>query len=170
MIGRLLGIDHGLVRIGLAVSDALGLTARELVILKRRTNAEDYARINNIAAEQQVVAFIVGVPYNDNDDSNPNAQSRKVKNWARRFAETTPLPILYWDEQLTSADAAELAKTKRRKVTDHVDDLAARLILQSYLDALRDGLAPPPTTTEATPFVREPPPDADASIETPLEE
>ncbi|MBC7812519.1 MAG: Holliday junction resolvase RuvX, partial [Burkholderiales bacterium] len=58
--GRLLSIDHGLKRIGLAVSDETGLIARELVILKRKSNAEDFRRLNNIAAEQRVVAFVVG--------------------------------------------------------------------------------------------------------------
>ncbi len=151
LLGRLLGIDHGLARIGIAVSDALGMTARELAVIKRKTNVEDFARINNIAAQEKVIAFIVGLPHNENDDTNPNAQSHTVRRWAARFAATTTLPILFWDEQLTSVDAAEIARSKRRKPRDPIDDLAARVMLQSYLDALRDGLAPAPTQTQIAP-------------------
>jgi len=142
--GRLLGIDHGLKRIGLAVSDETGLIARELVILKRKSNAEDFRRLNNIAAEQRVVAFVVGIPTSYEAMPGVISQADKVRNWVERFAETTSLPFIMWDEQLTSVDARELAYQKRRKQSDPIDDLAARLILQSYLDALRDGLAEPP--------------------------
>jgi len=60
--GRLIGIDHGLKRIGLAVSDLSWLVARELSILNRRSKAEDFERINRIAAEQKAIAFVVGMP------------------------------------------------------------------------------------------------------------
>ncbi len=148
MIGRLLGIDHGLARIGLAVSDATGTVARELTIIRRRSKKEDFEKINRIAAEQQVVAIVIGLPYNLDAAPEQYSQADKVRNWARAFAETTDLPIIFWDEQLTSEDAKELARRQRRKPADPVDDLAARLILQSYLDALRDGLAEPPPARE----------------------
>jgi putative Holliday junction resolvase len=141
MIGKLLGIDHGMARIGIAVSDALGLTARELTIIRRKSKNEDFERINTIASEQNVVALIVGIPANDNDDTNSDSQVHKVKRWAKKLAQTTSLPILFWDEQLTSLDAREIAHAKRRRPKEPIDDLAARVMLQSYLDALRDGLA-----------------------------
>ncbi len=142
--GRLIGIDHGLKRIGLAVSDLSWLVARELSILNRRSKAEDFERINRIAAEQKAVAFVVGMPYNADMPEGVHQQADTVKLWAERLAQTTDLPIAFWDEQLTSVDAAALARQKRRKPSDPIDDLAARLMLQSYLDALRDGLAPAP--------------------------
>lgn len=144
MIGRLLGIDHGTKRIGLAVSDPSGLVAKELTVLKRKSKAEDFARINYIAAEQTIVAFVVGLPNNLDAPPDVHQQADTVRLWVERFAETTTLPIVLWDEQLTSEDAHEIARSKRRKIGEPVDDLAARVMLQSYLDAVRDGLAEPP--------------------------
>ena len=141
MNGKLLCIDHGLKRIGLAVSDALGLTARELTVINRKTNVEDFARINHIAAEQRVVSIVVGMPVNSEAQAGEYTQGDTVRRWIERFSKTTPLPIIMWDEQLTSLDARELSIQKGRKVRDPIDDLAARVILQSYLDAVHDGLA-----------------------------
>lgn len=138
---RLLGIDHGLKRIGLAVSDASGLVARELLVLERRSNAEDFARIHRIITEQKVIGIVVGLPFNPQAAPGEYTQADTVRRWIQRFAETISLPIVTWDEQLTSADARELSIRKGRKARDPIDDLAARVILQSYLDALRDGLA-----------------------------
>ena len=140
MNGKLLCIDHGLKRIGLAVSDALGLTARELTVIKRTTNVEDFARINHIAKEQRVVGIVVGMPVNSEAKEGEYTQGDTVRRWIERYSQTTSLPIITWDEQLTSLDAHELSIQKGRKVRDPIDDLAARVILQSYLDAVRDGL------------------------------
>lgn len=148
--GKLIGIDHGLKRIGLAVSDLSWLVARELSILNRRSKAEDFERLNRIAAEQNAVAFVIGMPYNADMPEGVHQQADTVRLWAERFSETTHLPIVFWDEQLTSVDATALARQKRRKPTDAIDDLAARLMLQSYLDALRDGLAAAPTLSPPT--------------------
>jgi putative Holliday junction resolvase len=141
MNGKLLCIDHGLKRIGLAVSDSLGLTARELTVINRKTNVEDFARINHIAGEQRVVGIVVGMPVNSEAQAGEYTQGDTVRRWIERFSQTTLLPIITWDEQLTSLDARELSIQKGRKVRDPIDDLAARVILQSYLDAVRDGLA-----------------------------
>jgi len=141
MKGKLLCIDHGLKRIGLAVSDALGITARELTVINRTTNVEDFAKINHIAGEQRVAGIVVGMPVNSEAIPGEYTQGDTVRKWIERYSQTTSLPIITWDEQLTSLDARELSIQKGRKVRDPIDDLAARVILQSYLDALRDGLA-----------------------------
>src|SRR5262249_6411575 len=107
--GRFLGIDHGLKRIGLAVSDTSGLVARELIIVNRKTNQEDFETINRIAAEQQVKGIVVGLPTNSDAEPNEYTQADTVKRWVERFARTTTLPITLWDEQLTSADAREIS-------------------------------------------------------------
>lgn len=146
-LGRLLGIDHGLARIGLAVSDPTGNIARELSIIKRTSKQSDFAKINRAADEQHVVALVVGLPANLDAEPGAFTQADKVRNWVGYLRETTTLPIVLWDEQLTSVDATELARQRRRKPSDPIDDLAARLMLQSYLDALRDGLAQPPSPT-----------------------
>jgi putative holliday junction resolvase len=144
MIGKLLGIDHGLKRIGVAVSDALGYSARELAIIKRTTNEADFKRLNQIAFEQNVIAVVIGLPLNP--DAAQENQAKIVRNWAQRFSKSNAFPIIFWDEQLSSADAREIARDLRRKPGDPIDDLAARVILQSYLDAVRDGLTEPPLT------------------------
>jgi len=137
--GKLLGIDHGLKRIGLAVCDPLRITARELTIIERKSRQEDFDRINAIARAEAVVGFIVGLP---NNEAPPGAhtQADTVRLWVERFSQTTDLPIRLWDEQLSSEDAQALAQLKRRKLADPIDDLAARIILQSYIDALHGGL------------------------------
>jgi putative Holliday junction resolvase len=144
MIGRLMGVDHGLKRIGLAVSDAAGLTARELAIIERKSKREDFARIEHFAADQKVVAFIVGLPTNLDAAPDTPTHTHKVLNWVEYFRTTTALPIVLWDEQMSSHDALALARQKRRPYSAPLDDLAARIILQSYLDAIRDGMIPLP--------------------------
>jgi len=141
MKGKLLCIDHGLKRIGLAVSDGLGLTARELTVINRTTNVDDFAKINHIAQEQRAVGIVVGMPVNSEAQYGDYTQGDTVRKWIERYSQTTTLPIITWDEQLTSLDARELSIQKGRKARDPIDDLAARVILQSYLDAVRDGLA-----------------------------
>lgn len=140
--GRLLGIDHGIKRIGLAVCDASQLVARELTIIKRKSRHEDFERINQIAASEDVRGVIIGLPTNISEKPGAYTQADTVRLWVDRYRQTTDLPILLWDEQFSSEDARELAIRQRRRPEDHLDDLAARIILQSYLDALHDGLAP----------------------------
>lgn len=145
MIGKLMGIDHGLSRIGIAISDALGISATERLIIDRTSKQADFAIINQLAQEENIVAFIIGVPYSDAPEG-VFTQADKVRNWIGYFQETTPLPIITWDESLTSDEAREIARIQKRAMTDPIDDLAARVILQSYLDAVKDGTASPPLT------------------------
>jgi putative Holliday junction resolvase len=149
MIGRLMGIDHGLVRIGLAVSDPSGLVARELAIIKRKSKREDFERIHRFAGEQKVVAFVIGVPQNLDAPPGVYLQANTVLRWVEQFKATTTLPVILWDEQMSSADAQEISRRHKRRHDDPIDDLAARVILQSYLDAVRDGLAAPPVLSSS---------------------
>jgi len=143
MIGKILGIDHGIQRIGVAVSDALGISARELRIIERQSKREDFALLNQIATQETVVAIVVGIPHND-APAGVHTQADTVRLWIERFSATTDLPIIEWDEQLTSEDAKIMSKQQGRAVDDPIDDLAARIILQSYINAVHDGLATPP--------------------------
>lgn len=140
MIGRLLGLDHGTVRIGVAVSDALGISARELTILPN-DGETTYAEIKRLAFEQHAVGLVIGHPSNL---GGSHEQARQVEVWAVALRDATGLPIRLWDEQLSSADAKEIAREQKRKPQEPIDDLAARVILQSYINALADGLAEPP--------------------------
>lgn len=141
---RLLGVDHGSKRIGLAISDPLGMFARELTIIKRTTDEDDFARIRQIVTQEAVEGIVIGVPTNYEARPGQQSQADEVRQWVEALGKQVSLPLVLWDEQLSSADARELARSKRRKPSDPIDDLAARVILQSYLDALRDGLAEPP--------------------------
>lgn len=141
---KLLAIDHGQRRLGLATCDASGLVARELGILTRKSRAEDFATIRRIAHEERVEALLVGLPLNEEAPARQAARCAEVRKWARRLARATGLPVTLWDEQLSSVDAQALARARKRGPRAPVDDLAARVILQSYLDALRDGLAGEP--------------------------
>lgn len=150
MIGRLLGIDPGEKRIGLAVSDAMGITARELQIRSRLGNAEDFAAIREIAITHTVVGIVVGVPMNPNAPKGMRTQADIVREWISEMRRAIPLPVVEVSEYLTSQEARRLAQARRRNPRQPVDDLAARIILQSYLDALSYGNAtfPPSATHE----------------------
>jgi putative holliday junction resolvase len=138
--GKLLGIDHGLQRIGIAVSDALRISAREITIIERRSKKEDFAAINAIATRENVVGVVIGLPLDLDAPPGIHTQADTVRLWAERYAATTDLPITLQDEQLSSEEATAIAIEKKRRPRDPIDHIAARIILQRYLDAVRDGL------------------------------
>ncbi len=141
---KLLAIDHGERRLGLATCDSSGLVARELTVLTRRSRGEDFAAIREHAAREGAGALLVGLPLNDMSASRERERCTIVRRWAGRLARATGLPVILWDEQLSSVEAQELARARKRGPREPIDDLAARVILQGYLDALRDGLAGEP--------------------------
>lgn len=150
MIGRLLGIDPGEKRIGLAVSDAMGIAARELQIQPRLGNAADFAAISAIAEKHKIAGIVVGVPLNPNAPKGIRTQADAVREWISEMRLAIPLPIAEVSEYLTSQEARRLAQAQKRNPREPVDDLAARIILQSFLDALSYGNAtfPPSATRE----------------------
>src|SRR5690606_6487635 len=135
---------HGIKRIGLAVSDRSWLVSRELMIIRRTTREADFAKINAAAAQHRVCAIVVGLPSDEFRAEGEHTQADTVRLWTERLQATTPLPVIFWDEQMSSEEAKPLARRARRPLDAPIDDLAARAILQSYLNALRDGLAPDP--------------------------
>jgi putative Holliday junction resolvase len=139
--GKLLGIDHGTKRIGIAVCDSLRLSARELLVINRKSKSDDFSVINAIAQKEGAVGIVVGFPVNFDAPPDKRTQADTVRLWADRLSHTTELPIILWNEQFSSEDAKVLARQKRRKPSDPIDDLAARVILQSYIDSLHNGLA-----------------------------
>ncbi len=146
---KLLAIDHGERRLGVATCDASGLVARELVIIDRQSRTEDFAAIQRLIDEENIEALLIGLPLNDESPARQAERCARVRRWARRLSVATGLPVTLWDEQLSSVDAAELARARRRHPRAPLDDLAARIILQGYLDALRDGLAGNPERIQA---------------------
>lgn len=140
MNGKILGIDPGDKRIGIAISDPTQTIAGPLQVLKHVARAIDAAQIAQIAAEQAAVKIIVGCPYDEDGQSGP--QARKSERLAEAIRLQTDLPVECWDESGSTqeARAARIAMgVKRSRRTGHMDDLAAVVILQSYLNAKSTG-------------------------------
>lgn len=131
-----LALDLGERRIGVAVSDELGITARPLSVIERTSRATDIARIGDLARRRSVQTIVVGLPLNMDGSAGPAA--RRVKRFVGRLRRQLGLEVQVWDERLTTAEAeraliaAGERRARRRQVRDGV---AAALILQSYLDA-----------------------------------
>jgi len=134
---RLLGIDHGEARIGLAISDEAETVARPLpIVIHHTARAADAEAIAQLATEHGVGKIIIGLP--TDDEGQIGHQARKVQRWAEALKTATTIPIEFWDESLSSLEARESRKQKKRKGNDHlVDAEAAAFILQSYLDSHR---------------------------------
>ncbi|HEX7285127.1 MAG TPA: Holliday junction resolvase RuvX [Candidatus Angelobacter sp.] len=134
--GRILAIDYGSRRMGLAVSDPLGITAQGLETLERRNKRSDFARLEKLIREYRVREIVLGNPLRMSGEEG--AQSQKVAEFAEELRRRFELPVHLWDERLTSAEAnrilreAELSIQKRAAA---VDRMAATLILQSFLQA-----------------------------------
>lgn len=136
--GRLLGIDHGLKVIGLAISDPTGLLARPLDLLRRTSKREDFARINELIAANDVVGLVVGLP-----ESPPEitvyTQADRVRLWASRLAAAVDVPVYLWNERYSTQEAEELLEEAGRTRPERIDAVAAAVILQGFLDAWRAG-------------------------------
>ncbi|NOG49288.1 MAG: Holliday junction resolvase RuvX [Chloroflexi bacterium] len=106
--------------------------------------------MSRLIAEHGASALVVGMPHDELAAEGQHTQADTVALWIERLRGVTDLPIVTWDEQMTSEDAKRIARRLRRDPRAPIDDLAARVMLQSYLDALRDGLAeaPTPRTTD----------------------
>lgn len=141
--GRLLGIDLGTKTIGLALSDVTRLVASPLETLRRTKFAADAQRLVGIAAAHGVAGLVLGLPSNLDGSSGPRVQATRA--FARNFNGVSLLPILLWDERLTTqaAERALLeADASRRRRAEVIDKVAAALILQGALDRLRRGAGP----------------------------
>jgi putative Holliday junction resolvase len=138
---RVLGIDYGDVRVGVAVSDELGFMAHPLETIDvRRTPA--VARIRDLAAEREVETIIVGMPRNMNGTHGP--ASEKATKFADELRAALPCQIITWDERLTTVSAQRSLQEAGRKAKDQkniIDQAAAQVILQSWLDAQAGGLS-----------------------------
>ncbi len=133
---RRLGVDHGTVRIGIAVSDVLGIVARPLTIIKHTNRQRDAEAIAALAVEHEVGEIIIGLPTSGNHEIG--SQARIVQRFGNALAEQARCPVIYWDESYSTstAQAARHARgVRRKKRTALIDAEAAAVILQSYLDA-----------------------------------
>ena len=138
--GRLAGIDFGTVRIGVAVTDPEQRLASPLENYTRRDQAADADWFRQLAANESLVGFVVGLPvHTDGRESRKSAEARQFGQW---LAVATGLPVRFFDERYTSSQAESLLQeagltSKRRK--ERLDKLAAQLMLTAYLESSRRG-------------------------------
>jgi putative holliday junction resolvase len=136
--GRVLALDVGKKRIGLAITDALGISAQGLPTYQRTRIRDDLSFLAQLAQEKEVVLILVGKPLHMS--GRESRQSMYTAEFAERLQGVTGLPITFWDERLTTVEAERIlregnASIEQRKKS--VDRLAAVLLLESYLDAQR---------------------------------
>jgi putative holliday junction resolvase len=133
---RILGVDPGEKRIGLAISDPTATIANPLQVIKHVSRALDAASIAQIAAEHDCEKIVVGQALDS--DGNPGPAARHADRLAEAIRAQTDLPVELWDEtgSTQAARSAAIALgVGRRKRSGHLDEIAATVILQSYLDA-----------------------------------
>jgi putative Holliday junction resolvase len=134
---RLLGLDLGTRTIGLALSDVTRMIASSLETIQRTKFTADATRLLEIVARHDVKGLVLGFPVNLDGTEGPRAQATRA--FARNVNRLTDLPILLWDERLSTAAAERMlieADTSRRRRAQVIDKLAATIILQSALDRM----------------------------------
>ncbi len=133
---RIMGLDFGTKRMGMAISDELLITAQGLNSLYRKELKSDLDEIVRLAREKGVSEIIVGLPLNM--DGTYSAKTKEVVAFLDELSKVVSVPVKTWDERLTSVQAervlleADMSRKKRKKLSDK---LAAQIILQSYLDS-----------------------------------
>lgn len=137
MTNRILAVDPGDRRIGLAISDESGTIANPLMVIKHVSRLLDAATIAQIALEQGASQIVVGQALDSDNRVTP--QGRKAARLAEAIEGQTVIPVALWDEGGSTQQAREtgrLMKIDRKKRSGHMDDIAATIILQNYLDTV----------------------------------
>jgi putative holliday junction resolvase len=133
---RILALDHGTVRIGVALSDELKMIASPLEFIPAEPSADVLAKLRELIREKKVELIVIGMPRNMDGSYGPAAE--KVREFAAALQNSIPTPIRLWDERLTSTQANRLlisGGVRRDKRKEKVDGMAAAILLQSFLDA-----------------------------------
>ena len=136
-MNRVLGIDHGDARIGLAISDELGMLAHPLETIHIATTPDPIARIAEIVGRDQIGIIILGLPRTMSGTYGP--ASEKVRAFAEELKVKVACPVKLWDERLTSVAAQKSLHQSGKNVKKSravIDQVAAQLILQGYLDSI----------------------------------
>jgi len=137
--GRLIGIDLGTRTLGLALSDVTRSIASPMDTLRRTKFRVDAARLMALAELHAVIGFVLGLPRNLDGTDGPRAQATRA--FAGNLNKVSPLPILLWDERLSTVAAERMlieADASRRRRAQVIDKVAAALILQGALDRMRN--------------------------------
>jgi putative Holliday junction resolvase len=133
---RILALDVGTRRIGVAVSDALGITAQGLTTIQRKNKKTDFAALGRVLEQYEVAEIVVGFPLRMSGEEG--RMSEKMHEFAADLKKRFPLPVHLWDERLTSAEANRILRSTDMSIEKRagaVDRMAAVLILQSFLAA-----------------------------------
>ena len=133
---RILGIDHGTRRVGIAVSDEMHMIAQPMEFIPAEPFDAFLARLKEIIAEKEVGLMLIGMPRNMDGSYGPAAE--KVREFIAALQTEIQVPIKTWDERLTSVQANRFlieSNTRRDKRRGKVDQTAAAILLQSYLDS-----------------------------------
>jgi putative Holliday junction resolvase len=133
---RILAVDHGEKRIGLAISDTTGTLANPLTVIQHVSRAIDAAQVAALAAEHEAGLIVIGQSFDE--EGRPNLAGRRAARFAEALSSQTDLPVELWDESFSTQDArtARLRMGVSRKGrAGHLDQLAATVILQTYLEA-----------------------------------
>ncbi len=142
---RILALDYGTKRVGVALSDELGWTAQPLETFERRTLDRDVAHIASLVAAHEVGRVVLGLPLQLDGREGPAIQA--MREFATRLEQGLPVPLVLWDERMTTKAAEDLliaADVSRKKRKGAVDRVAAAILLQSYLASLE----PPPAVRD----------------------
>lgn len=136
-MGRVLALDVGEKRIGVALSDPLQMIARPLTVIQHASRAADLAAVRALVSEHQVVLIVCGYPLSL--DGSEGTQAKWVRRFAEELAQGGDAPLELWDESYSTVEAEQVMQTNRRasprERRQWVDAVAAAVILQSYLDA-----------------------------------
>lgn len=133
---RILGLDVGSRRIGIAVSDPLGITAQGLDTLQRKNKKQDFAHLERIIRDYSVTDIVVGLPLRMSGSAG--VQAERMEAFAEELRRRFGLPVHLWDERLTSAEANRLLRETDlsiQKRAQAVDRMAAVLILQGWMQS-----------------------------------
>jgi putative holliday junction resolvase len=134
---RVMGLDYGERRIGVAMSDLFGWTAQGIEVIDQKVVKDPMARIAELVKEYEVESLVVGLPKNMNGTIGPSGEYCIA--FADKLRQTLTLPVQLWDERLTTVSAertlleADVSRNKRKLV---IDKMAAAILLQSYLDSI----------------------------------
>jgi putative Holliday junction resolvase len=135
----ILGLDIGDARTGVAISDELGIAAHPLCTIQRKSRKALLAELQELIAVHKVERIVIGLPLQL--DGETGAQARKVKRFAEKLEQRVNLPIIFWDESFTTFEATQIlqgTKKRRKKRKQVIDQVAAVLILEGYLEELRN--------------------------------
>lgn len=135
---RILAVDHGEKRIGLALSDPTGTLASPLTVIKHVSRLMDAAQVANLAAENEVGLIVIGQSFDE--EGNPNLAGRRAAKFAEALRDQTQIPVELFDESFSTQDARttviELGFSRKKRAGHH-DSLAAVMILRSYIESRR---------------------------------